>query len=861
MFGFTLISLLLTVANVSANLRGAIPSLSSNVEGKLQLRKIFNGENFEEECDNHHLSANWLADRGVEEFVNILGGTNSRYDASHGGTLPLVTRPWGFNSYAPMTDDGGGGWWFHPSDRRFFGMRVTHQPSPWINDYGYFLIKAYMPATASDPTASKDKFTGYSPRQSEFHPYYFSTQFFSYGNSEGNMKFELAPSQHGGIIRVTFPKYVAVEKGDDQNDQNEQLRRIAISLTSGSDFAEVIQSPIDGTAMIAGYSKQNSGGVGSSLFAHYFVLAVYNGADGQQVTTPASSAVNGQNAWVDFSPQDANNDVLIVRFATSFISRDQALQNLKTEAPASKSFDALRSEAQGEWRDVLSRVKITQPPVGYDDCQLRQLYSVFYSSLFRASVFPRQISEVDAEGKLVHWSPYASSDDVRVQAGPLSTDSGFWDAWNTVYPILALYNRPMLGTTIQGWLSAYSEGGWLPKWASPGYRGSMIGTMGDVSLADAIVNDIPDFDVQKAYEAIRKDAFDLPPKGVDGVGRVCLESYLKYGYVPRNAPGTTGTCGEVVARTLNYLQSDYAVAQAASKLGNKDDATALSTRYNNFSLTFDTDTGFFRSKQLDSEKWTIPFDQYAWGGDYTESGPYQYRFYLPYDPKGLSSLYTSSGRDMCSELLKIQTSPSTFHVGGYSEEIHEETELPDHCWGQYAHNNQPVHHMLYMHMYDGYNGACSNQGRYWIREVLLRMYKPDSNMFPGDEDNGEMGAWFVLSALGLYQRSPGSGFYELGVPLFGEVEIDISDVAHNQNNLQILANHRKETGKNKTKDSKGKLIIQAKNNSYQNTFVQRVLWNGVEVSKSLDSISYAQLAQGGTLTFEMAPNPLPSSWK
>jgi len=256
---------------------------------------------------------------------------------------------------------------------------------------------------------------------------------------------------------------------------------------------------------------------------------------------------------------------------------------------------------------------------------------------------------------------------------------------------------------------------------------------------------------------------------------------------------------------------------------------------------------------LGTDKWTVPFDQYAWGGDYTEAGPHQFRFYLPYDPQGLADVYTASGRDMCQELSNVQTSEySTFHVGGYSQEIHEQTEMPDHCWGQYAHNNQPDHHMLYMHMYDGYQGACSNQGRYWIREVLLNMYKPNSNMFPGDEDNGEMAAWFVLSSLGLYQRSPGSGNYEFGIPLFGSVEVDISDISHE--NPLILSSSTT------SKESKTLKIV-AKNNSRENTFVQRILWNNEEIAKTSDSFSYAKLAQGGTLVFELGPNPSFANWK
>ena len=216
--------------------------------------------------------------------------------------------------------------------------------------------------------------------------------------------------------------------------------------------------------------------------------------------------------------------------------------------------------------------------------------------------------------------------------------------------------------------------------------------MGDVTLADAIVKDIPGFDVSTAYEAIRKDAFQIPDEGVQGIGRVCLENYLRYGYIDNDAPMTTGgKCYEIVSRTLNYMQSDFAISKAAAKLGKHDDAQILAQRAGNYSKIFDGEAGgFFRGKDARSDKFVSPFDEYAWGKDYTEAGPWQYRFYVPYDPMGLSELYQQHGLDFCQELEKAQTSQSTYHRGDYSSEIHEEIELRDHCWGQYSHNNQPV---------------------------------------------------------------------------------------------------------------------------------------------------------------------------
>lgn len=808
-----------------------------------------------------------LMKKDPEDYVNILGGTDSRYDISHGSTLPLISRPWGFNSYAPQTDDDPNytGWWFHPSDRRFFGLRVTHQPSPWIADYGNFLIKAYMPTNPADKSASQDAFTGFSPKKSIFSPYYFSTSFYSYGNTQGNMKFEFVPSRRGGIVQASFPSYITEEEGDDGH-VNQQIRRISLVLSGKSDSITITKSPIDGTTMISGYTKVNSGGVGDSnaAFAHYFVAMIYCGENGMEPTTfdaTTSHIQNNQLSYVDFSPNNPAHDKLTIRFATSFISIDQALQTLQYEV-FKPSFSTLYQEAKTEWHNVLSRVLIKRPAAGYSPCEMEELYTIFYSSLYRASLFPRQLSEVTATGQVVHWSPYTTSATTRVQPGPLSTDSGFWDAWNTIYPLLALVNRPVLGTTIQGWLSAYQEGGWLPKWASPGYRGSMIGTMGDVSLGEAIVNDIPGFNVTLAYEAILKDAFVIPPVGVDGVGRVCLAAYLQWGFIPTGSPMTTGgTCYEIVSRSLNYYQSDYAISQAAAHLGHTEDATILAARAKNYSQLFDQQTGFFRSrlpisskrdKEEQEQHFTEPFDQFAWGGDYTEAGPWQYRLYVPHDPEGLQALYKSrnaSSTGYCPILQTLSTMTSLFHIGNYGSEIHEQTELADHCYGQYAHNNQPSHYLWYMSQIEGLTSPCAQQGRQAIRQVLETLYTADADMFPGDEDNGEMGGWFVLSAMGLYARAPGSGQYVLGIPLFEEIEIDISDtpvVSFGSPSTADLVGSASSSPVPKV------LRIVAEGNHRERSAVHQVRWNNELLPLTSNEIPYAKLAQGGTLTFQIA---------
>jgi predicted alpha-1,2-mannosidase len=539
------------------------------------------------------------------------------------------------------------------------------------------------------------------------------------------------------------------------------------------------------------------------------------------------------------NPEDVATEHVTVRIATSLISAEQALENLRQEVSQKMSFGELLAEAKESWRGVLSRVDIKEIDAHYPIDERQKMLQIFYSNLYRASLFPRQLSETNSAGEVVHWSPYDGEG--GVYPGALTSDSGFWDAYITVYPYLTLIHPQQLGTTIQGWLNAYQEGEWLPKWASPGYRGSMVGSMGDVSLADAIVKNVSGFDRELAYEAIRKDAFDAPSGDLRGKGRECLPPYLAHGYIPRDAPSTEGgECAEVVSHSLNYMQADFAIAQAALALGHEDDAAVLMARAMNYSLMFDGSTadqwqggGFMRSKELLTGKWTERFDEFAWGGDYTEAGPWQFRFYVPFDPKGLAELYAARGMDMCDTLEQMQTMSGVFHLGNYGTEIHEQLEMTENCWGQYAHGNQPVHHVLYMFNgadADGVRGSCASRGQYWLRKTQRELYKYSPQMYAGDEDNGEMAAWYVLSTLGLFSLSPGSPQYLFGTPLFSEAEVMVGG----------------------TDDLV--LRIVAKNNSPDNVYIQKVTWNGEDIS-SQNGIDYSLLVQGGELEFEMGSAP------
>ena len=350
-----------------------------------------------------------------EAFVNIRGGTDSRPDLSHGNVLPLIGRPWGFNTWAPLTDTGDGAWWFHPNDRHIYGIRCTHQPSPWIGDYGWFVVSASITDPAhSDPGQS----SAYEPDKAIFRPSYFRADLLAYTVADGtSTSLEVTATSHGAIFRVRFPKY-DTESGSGFI----QTRQIMITLNGGSDSSQISETS-DGATLITGKSTANSGGMADGVeFANYFAVAIYSGSDGDKPISHSNGKANSEYVSVTFDPEDPMSSELILRVATSFISVDQAIVNLENEVGTDKTFDGIVLESQKEWDEVLSRVDVKVPET-YTHSEANDLYAKFYTAMYRASLFPRDISEIDSSGSNIHWSPYTSD---SPQPGPLSSDSGFW---------------------------------------------------------------------------------------------------------------------------------------------------------------------------------------------------------------------------------------------------------------------------------------------------------------------------------------------------------------------------------------------------------------------------------------------------
>ena len=573
--------------------------------------------------------------------------------------------PWGMAQWSPANQaDATAGWWFQSGSTHLAGVRCTHHPSPWHNDYGFFNVMMHVVNPQHD--GKTGQYANYDPRVSTFRPYLFKAVLTPYGTAHGVATIEATSTVHGGILRFTFPPPDAGLLAGSYN----ATRRVYISVRATRGNSVHIDG--NGTAasplLFTGVSTDAIPANGQFYFA-----ASLLGAGGSTPITPLSwgQGQDGNNlwAWVDFNPADPAAEVLVMRAATSFISAQQALAAHTVEV-ASESFDSAMATAKSAWHAIGTKINVTDAGAGRSDAETTDLITTFYSALYRASKFPRSLWEVDyANGGVpIHWSPYKGT----VLPGVLSSDVGFWDAYRTTFSLLSLVQPAHLAEEMEGFLNCWRENGVMPQWPHPA-GGGMAGTMSDVTFAEAIVK-LPHCGTTRAlaagycvnatalYAASRQNAF----------GRA--SDYYQYGYMPYESGGT------MVSDSLLNYHCDWAVAQAATALGHTDDAAILLARGNNFTALLDPSRGFMVPR-LRNGSFIADFDEFAWGPGpgYTEAGPWQYRVEAPQNPQALKSALTTIGLDGCAVIQEANTMLSTYHAGGYGGVIHEQAEMAANC--------------------------------------------------------------------------------------------------------------------------------------------------------------------------------------
>ena len=660
------------------------------------------------------------------DYVNPLMGTESTYAFSHGNTYPAVAVPWGMNFWSPQTGENGSGWMYTYTDSLIRGGRQTHQPSPWINDYGTFSI---MPLSGVLKMDHKERGVPFSHTQEEAAPYSYSVTF------ANGLRTELSATSRGAVFEVTFPQ--------------DSAQYIVVDAYNGGSALTIDRE----NRCVTGVARNHNGGVPDN-FANYFRIefshpiaeeGVYDGDTLMRHRLTLESDYTC--AYLRFNVPAGEK--LTVRTASSFISPAQALVNFSREV-GGKSLAQVREEARKQWNSYLGRIEAE----GGSEEQLR----TFYSCLYRTLLFPREFYEFDAQGKPVYYSPYNG----KIQDGYMYTDNGFWDTFRAVHPLFTLLYPEVSERVTQSILNAYDESGFMPEWASPGHRECMIGNNSISLLTDAWMKGIRTICPEKALEAMIHQTEARHP-GISSVGRDGFGYYDRLGYVPYPE------VHEATAKTLEYAYADWCVARFADSIGRKEIADTYYRKALNYRNLYYPDYGFMWVKDANG-KWRDAFDSTEWGGPFTEGSSWHWTWSVLHDPEGLSRLM-GGHTAMEARLDSMFTAPNTYNYGTYGFVIHEIAEMVALDMGQYAHGNQPVQHAIYLYDYIGRPWKTQKH----VREVMDKLYHSGSKGYCGDEDNGQTSAWYVFSAMGFYPVCPGVPEYAMGSPLFPKLTLHLPD--------------------------------------------------------------------------------------
>jgi predicted alpha-1,2-mannosidase len=714
-----------------------------------------------------------LAQQPVDD-VNPMIGTTGPSVFDYGGMIPGVARPFGMTHWTAVTRENKISVCpYNYSDTMIQGFLGTHQPAIWMGDYGYVSL---MPSIGELRIAQK---YSYHHQDEISAPNYYSVKM-----NEGDkpIKAELTATTRSGFLRFTFPA--------------SQASHIVITAIRSEQVTGLVH--IDPEKQeITGYNPDRmSAELGPPLpnFKGYFVIQFskrftsFGTWEGETVhAESAQQTGHRMGAYATFPT--TQGEVIEVKIGTSFISTDQARDNLKREIP-DWNFERIKVEGRRVWNEALNRIRIQG--ASKDD------RVNFYTAMYHTLLFPRIFSE---------YGRYYSAFDDRVHNGVSYNDYSLWDTFRAEHPLLLLTQPQVVPDMITSLLQMYEEGGWMPKWPNPTYSNIMIGTHADSVIADAYVKGIRGFDLQKAYAATYKDAM-TPPDGdmtnrwVDRAPWTAFEArggltwYKSLGYVPIDKTD------ESVSRTLEFAYDDFCVAQLAKAVGKQDDYEMLMQRTRNYRNLYDPAVGFMRPKKSDGT-----WDEEAWASKedrkpgFTEGSPWTYLFCEMQDIPGIIAL-----------------------MGGPQKFAAKLDE--NFSGGHYRHDNEPGHHYTYLYDYCGQPWKTQER----VRETMATQYHNAPDGLSGNDDCGQMSAWYIFSAMGFYPVTPGTPVYALGSPLFKKAIIMLDKPY-----------------------KKGQFTVIARNQSPANKYVQSATLNGTPLKEPF--IRHQDIANGSTLVFLMGPKP------
>lgn len=721
------------------------------------------------------------------DYVSTLTGTLSDYSLSTGNTYPATALPWGMNFWSPQTGKNGDGWMYKYSDHKIRGFKQTHQPSPWINDYGQFSIMPVRDASTGYDEESRASW--FSHKSETAKPYYYQVYL-----ADHDVNVELSPTERAAVFRMTFPESEASALVIDAFDKGSSIK---VDIEKGE---------------VTGYTTKNSGGVPEN-FRNFFILNFdkkiedfFYVIDGKSFACDLSAEkqkpVSGDHVMAVVKFKTSKGEKVHIETASSFISEAQARLNLKEVA--GRGFEAVKDAAKARWNEVLGRIKVS----GGDPDQ----YRTFYSCLYRSTLFPRKFYEINAEGRPVHYSPYNG----EIRDGFLYTDTGFWDTFRSLFPLLNLV-YPDINKEIQlGLANIAKENPFLPEWASPGHRGCMVGNNSASVIADAVLSEVNKEELETLYKAMVFGTENVL-EWANSSGRLGHEYYNSMGYIPYDVG-----INENVARTLEYSYNDWCILQMAKKLGRpENELEKWASRAMNYKNVFDKSSGLMRGRNKDGS-FQEPFSPYKWGDAFTEGNSWHYTWSVFHDVQGLIDLMGGEEK-FVGMLDSVFVVPPIYDDSYYGFCIHEIKEMQVANMGNYAHGNQPAQHMIYLYNYAGQPWKTQKH----VRETMNKLYSATPDAYCGDEDNGQTSAWYIFSALGFYPVCPASLQYAVGAPLFKKAVISRPDG--------------------------GKIEITAKDNSEDNLYVKSMSLNGRGWTRNY--LNYNDLIKGAKISFEMGSSP------
>lgn len=717
-----------------------------------------------------------FAEKDLVQYVNTLQGTNSTYELSWGNTYPTTAVPYPMNSWSPQTGKNGDGWKYQYSATTIRGFQPTHQCSPWVGDYGVFSL---MPVSELVVDESK-RATPFSHDKEIAKPHYYKVTL------ENGITTEFSPTTRSAHFRFSFPA-----KGD------------AFLVLDG--YTKTSQVQIDvANHRITGYV--HNGAFSPKTHKNYFIIQfdkpfVSYGTWENRKNTIQKNNLSREGEGIGAYVQFAKGSKVQAKVSTSYISPEQAEVTMTRELGKHSSVEVTKQAAADVWNQLLNRVLV--------DGGSEEDMKTFYSCMFRANLFSHKFYEEKEDGSPYYYSPY----DEKIHDGYMFTDNGFWDTFRSQFPLTNILHPTMQGQYMQALLDAQEQCGWLPSWSFPSETGGMVGNHLISLLTDAWVKGIRTFDPEKALKAYAHEAMNKGPWG-GANGRVRWKDYYQLGYIPY--PESMGS----TAQTLEYCYDDFCAYQLAKMTGNKFYEEVFARQIYNYKNVYDPSVGFMRGRKLDGS-WA-DFDAFEWGGPYCEGNAWHYNWSVFHDVQGLIDL-TGGDERFVAKIDSVFALPGIVKYGTYGTKIHEMLEMELAKMGQYAQGNQPIQHMIYLYSYAGQPWKT----QYWIRQVMDRLYNSSENGYPGDEDQGGMSSWYVLSALGIYSVCPGTDEYVLGSPKFRKATITMED------------------GK--------KFVIEAKGNSKDNVYIQNATLNGKRHTRNY--IHYSDIVNGGVLELQMGNQP------